>query len=169
MGATGPIGATGEMGLQGTTGATGPQGLTGATGTNGINGATGAQGATGTNGTNGLAGVTGATGIVGATGATGPTGSSGATIVYGTVGCPVVILIGTNYSITNPSIGEYIITFNTPFLSTPVVVASCTMQSGNVGYVLVYNVATTGFKVRTQWEWNDGISNDIGFSFIAMR
>ena len=77
------------------------------------------------------------------------------------------ILVGTGFSVNSTGLGEYQITFDTPYNSTPVVVASINMQLGNIGWVLPYNVSSTGFQVRTYW-WNmSGFSDAIGFSFIV--
>jgi hypothetical protein len=93
-------------------------------------------------------------------------------VVGGTVrapnGVPLGIIAGSNFSVTRPNVGMYTITFSSPFQNTPIVVANCNMQSGNEGYVLVYNVSTTGFSVYTKWEANMALSDAIGFSFIAL-
>ncbi len=67
-GPTGPVGATGPIGV------TGPTGPVGVTGDVGPTGATGPVGATGPQGVTGDVGPTGVTGPAGATGATGPQG-----------------------------------------------------------------------------------------------
>ena len=80
-GATGPQGATGNIGLTGDTGATGPQGATGLqglTGPSGPQGSIGLAGADGVDGVTGPQGATGSTGSTGASGATGPQGATGA-------------------------------------------------------------------------------------------
>ena len=80
MGATGPAGAQGPVGLTGATGAPGPQGpigLTGPTGPQGPIGLTGAAGSTGATGPQGPAGPTGPQGVAGpATNWRGPWSSS---------------------------------------------------------------------------------------------
>jgi hypothetical protein len=83
VGATGDVGATGPVGVTGDVGPTGPQGVTGDTGPTGPIGATGDTGATGATG---AAGAIGATGPEGATGPTGVTGATGATGETGPAG-----------------------------------------------------------------------------------
>jgi len=80
-GPTGPTGAQGPTGSQGSAGAqgpTGPQGAAGAQGPTGPEGSAGAQGPTGPQGAAGAQGPTGPQGSAGAEGPTGPQGAAGA-------------------------------------------------------------------------------------------
>jgi len=171
---TGPQGATGAQGLQGI------QGPAGANGTNGLDGNgiasttdngdgtftfTYDDGSTFT--TSDLTGPQGAQGPIGLTGPEGPTGNN-MTAFAGTIRCQglgLAILVGSGFSVSHLSTGEYQIVFDTPLSSTPVVVASINMQNGNIGYVLPYNVTSTGFRIRT---WFSGSLLDwVGFSFMV--
>ena len=88
-GPTGPTGAQGPTGSQGTAGAqgpTGPQGAAGAQGPTGPEGSAGAQGPTGPQGSAGAQGPTGPQGSAGAEGPTGPQGAQGTAGAAGATG-----------------------------------------------------------------------------------
>ena len=88
-GPTGPTGAQGPTGSQGTAGAqgpTGPQGAAGAQGPTGPEGSAGAQGPTGPQGSAGAQGPTGPQGTAGAEGPTGPQGAQGTAGAAGATG-----------------------------------------------------------------------------------
>jgi hypothetical protein len=86
QGPAGPIGLTGAKGVIGLTGAPGPIGLTGAAGAKGATGLTGLTGAAGATGLTGAAGASGPIGPIGLTGAAGAKGAAGLTGLTGAAG-----------------------------------------------------------------------------------
>ena len=93
------------------------------------------------------------------------TGGTGATsaIIRGNVASDGTVSIGTGFSSYINTIGYYSITFNTPFTTLPIVVA--TLQN-SFGFISVTNVTTTGFTVVIGNTLGSFMSGD--FSFIVM-
>ena len=149
QGTTGPIGATGASGLTGTTGpigATGASGLTGTTGPIGATGASGLRGTTGFNGATGASGLTGTTGPIGATGAsglqgtTGPIGATGASGVQGTTG-PIG---ATGVSGLVGATGQGVAGATGPTSTSPV---------GGTGFIQYYSTPSTlGGNTNLYWD-----------------
>jgi hypothetical protein len=148
------------------TGTAGPQGVQGPAGNDGAVGPQGPQGIQGPAGNDGAAGPQG---LQGPAGPQGPAGSdatfgSSSAIIRGTVDSIGMVSIGTGFSSAIvTTTGNYTITFNTPFTTTPIVVA--TLQNGY--YIFSVNsVTTNGFSLRIIGTGGSaGYSN---FSFIAM-
>ncbi len=133
---------------------------------------TGAAGAAGPQGVQGPAGPQGPQGVQGPAGPQGPAGSdatfgSSSAIIRGTVDSIGTVSIGTGFSsapvTSNVYTGNYTITFNTPFTTTPIVVA--TLHNGY--YIFSVNsVTTNGFSLRIMS--TGGTAGYAPFSFIAM-
>lgn len=190
-------GATGATGLTGLTGATGDTGPTGTNGTDGNTGATGATGAgggatgptgptgvTGTDGLQGTIGVTGATGSGGgSTGPTGPTGLSGNNGMTGATGPtgassgPRIIAGSSTSSSAEYSVSGYVVTFTTPFATTPDATVSFlgSMPGGGIPYIVsVASISTTSMTVGVYTWINSGsqptiqITTGKNFSFVVV-
>ena len=89
-------------------------------------------------------------------------------MIRGKVRADGVLLLGAGWTATNDSLGEYTITFTTPFTGAPVVTAnqdqpSLTGQA--TGFVAVTNVTTTSAHVRL---FTTSALNNQNFYFIAI-
>jgi hypothetical protein len=85
-------------------------------------------------------------------------------------GASSTILAGTGFTVTNPSTGTYTVSFNTPFLAPPTVVASVyvtnTSQISINEFVSVRNITINGCTIHTKN--GNGLVQNIPFSFIAV-
>ena len=148
-GAEGPTGPQGSAGAQGPTGPQGSAGAQGPTGPQGLAGAEGPTGPTGAQGTAGAAGATGPTGAQGTAGAAGPTGPTGAAGAAGAAGA-------TGPTGATGAAGDWT---TAQTISTPAITSNVyAVTSGDTGKILLLNNSSTAMTLNV----NTGIGLTTG-------
>jgi len=99
-----------------------------------------------------------------------PGGEENLRVIRGRVGKTGGILLGTGFTVTHPSLGHYIVTFNSPFNGTPVVTAMTLFVPGdtNVDFVVNEDSSSTHVSLRAGAIHLSGSIDDVNFDFIAV-
>lgn len=87
--------------------------------------------------------------------------------VDGQVSATGTIVLGTGYSVSHGSTGNYTVTFTNAFAAAPIVVVSIADATNQNGQISVNGVTTTGFNVSA-FDATGTLANRV-FNFIAIR
>lgn len=94
-------------------------------------------------------------------------------VITGWVGTTTNIKSGTGFNVkneTSPTPRKRVVTFDTNFISVPVVIVSCIAGSGNDQVATIHSIKTSGFKVVTRdVEEQKIVDNEFTFIVIGTR